>query len=614
MNKQNRKKFNIYLSIFAVVAIVATMFFSGLVVNAAEDDVSLIDQYNISSETLSPSEIDNSNVAFTDDQAKIDRYNNIYSNGFLYDNTYDLPYNYYSVCASGTYYTDFYFIPEGSFIISNKVNNAYKNYIYMPIENLDSSLIDENNNYFFNHVYYEGSDPVGKYSVTGTSISINNKYVVDDVDYIRVDLDTLGSSNYSILSASVPIYNYQDIDNFTSLNGLKNYNYTSSGGSGAGLSKADIEANSLLKNGSKIYLTNNSFNVGDLIIYPVLTETQKNNSNNFKLRLTGTCTYSFSYNSDASNIITSNGSSVNSLYGPFSPDRENSVRGVLSSEAGDYIDFSFSELLSGKKSITLDQLNSHYAVSGRDNGIQPLASGLDGTFGGYGFWSGIGRNFNGSSIMGFNFNLFDAYDLTRYDVVPLHAHYIIEAWVVGNGVQASNPTSVIDVDLVTGELKPIVENYASDEQIMSALGSDILPAGYANANQPVSPQNMQGAITNSANASSGGAGGNSNSNSNIESGAIVINNNPTFNNKNDLSSDGNSGLIPFILGLIAGNKKASTSTVENISNTDGWLSIMNTTFSFVPAGVWTLLIGAFTAAVGIMIVSFILGIIIKFIT
>ena len=601
MQKENKRKFNIFVSILTCF-IITLACLSPSFISCADGNPRLVDLYDISN---SPIENKDTDFPFlksdsSDYTVITDFYNSTYNdNGFTVPSSAlvsvdDFP-HYVLICESREDWK-FILLPEDTFLVGNSSGYA----IYVPVESQNSSvtlygyLFDHYNTWQEIYLGYRNSQHWGP-SANAT---------VDGDKYYKLFFRDTTSAWGPVLSSDVPCYESDSL-NITSLDGLKNVNSSVSSG---GVSKADIQANNLLKQGSKIYLTNNSFNVGNLMIYPVLTETQSDNLNAYKLRLTGTCTYGIQYNSGASNKCMVNGSSLQSLYG-FNGSSINSVRGTLASNLGDYIDISFSLLSSGKYSMTLDQLNSHFKVSGRDKGIQPLASGLDNTYGGYTYWQAMAQSVGGQSIMGFQyFNTNDGQSM--YDCVPTSAHYIIEAWVVADDVQATKPCSVIDVDLVTGEVTPIVENYASDEDIMSAMGSDTLPDGYGNYNSPVNPSAMQGAITNGATANSGGNVGNST----IESGAIVINNNPTFNNNNNLESDGNSGLIPFLLGMIASNQKSSVNTIQDISGANGWLSVISQTWSFIPTQIWNVLLTTFTAVIGICVVAFILSIVIRFIT
>ena len=99
---------------------------------------------------------------------------------------------------------------------------------------------------------------------------------------------------------------------------------------------------------------------------------------------------------------------------------------------------------------------------------------------------------------------------------------------------------------------------------------------------------------------------------NVGDGSIVNNNNPVINiNNNNTLSDGDSdGLISKILLLIANNQSATSSGIEEIADTSGFVDLMGASWLAVPTTWWTTLTAAFIASIGILVVGFILKIII----
>ena len=109
---------------------------------------------------------------------------------------------------------------------------------------------------------------------------------------------------------------------------------------------------------------------------------------------------------------------------------------------------------------------------------------------------------------------------------------------------------------------------------------------------------------------------------------VTVNNNPTFNNNVSSKSSGGfdtSGTNPenasvfnfyntfspfkFIFGKLAGDNSSDVSEVEDVTGVNPWIQLMSTTFGFLPASFWTLLVGMFGACVGIIVVAFILRVI-----
>ena len=123
--------------------------------------------------------------------------------------------------------------------------------------------------------------------------------------------------------------------------------------------------------------------------------------------------------------------------------------------------------------------------------------------------------------------------------------------------------------------------------------------------------------TNNGTGSSGGSSVNGDNN-------IIINNNPVNNvnggsgsglTETDDSSFGSGfGVISKIISYIAGSKGSSVDKIDELANTDGWLSIVTSSYSFVPIQFWNLIITCFTVCLGIVVVAFIISIVIKLVT
>lgn len=109
---------------------------------------------------------------------------------------------------------------------------------------------------------------------------------------------------------------------------------------------------------------------------------------------------------------------------------------------------------------------------------------------------------------------------------------------------------------------------------------------------------------------------------------VTVNNNPTFNNNVSSKSTGGSdtsGTNPenssvfnfyntfnpfsFIFNKLAGNQQTDVETVSDATQTNAWIQIMSTTFSFIPVSFWTYLSTFAIACLGIIVVAFVLRII-----
>lgn len=110
---------------------------------------------------------------------------------------------------------------------------------------------------------------------------------------------------------------------------------------------------------------------------------------------------------------------------------------------------------------------------------------------------------------------------------------------------------------------------------------------------------------------------------------VTVQNNPTFNNNvnssssssgsgTDLTNPENAGVVNFyntfnpftlLFGKLTGDNRVDTEKVSEVTGVNPFLEIMSQTFSFVPVGFWSTLLGFFVACVSIFIVAFIIRII-----
>lgn len=110
--------------------------------------------------------------------------------------------------------------------------------------------------------------------------------------------------------------------------------------------------------------------------------------------------------------------------------------------------------------------------------------------------------------------------------------------------------------------------------------------------------------------------GNNNGVGNVGDGSIVNNNNPVINiNNNNQFEDGDSdGLLTKILLLLANNQTASSEGLAEVADTSGYVQVLGATFTAVPTNWWTVLTAAFIASIGIIVISFVLKVILNFVT
>lgn len=125
----------------------------------------------------------------------------------------------------------------------------------------------------------------------------------------------------------------------------------------------------------------------------------------------------------------------------------------------------------------------------------------------------------------------------------------------------------------------------------------------------------------------GGGSTSNNTTTTNGNGSIVINNNPTFNNNPSASASGggsSGGTTPnesafnfytifnpvsFFTNLLVDKNKATASNLQEATGINAWFQIVNTTYTFIPQQVWTILLACLGAFISITLIAFIIRII-----
>lgn len=92
-------------------------------------------------------------------------------------------------------------------------------------------------------------------------------------------------------------------------------------------------------------------------------------------------------------------------------------------------------------------------------------------------------------------------------------------------------------------------------------------------------------------------------------GSITINN--TNNNSATSGSLFDDGIISTLLKLLSNNVVSSSETVSELADVDGFSSVAQSSFSYIPTSIWSLLLVMFTASLGILIIGFIIRIVVN---
>ena len=429
--------------------------------------------------------------------------------------------------------------------------------------------------------YQDTSDPVQPYE---DDFGIYEELFIDNINYIITDCNSGNGYSNPITNESYGSEDTQEILNHMTLDDAT----------------------------TKMYLVNSSFNSGTLYIYAGTDEYQMEHKSDYSLRIVGSSTYNLSHNTNYYQQVKYNKKSLNNYF-PVPNNSSLEYQFTLNSNDGSYYDIPLSYLSNNEYSISLKELNSNFSTNRVDNKLVVLASALDSTFLGESVWTSLVKS---CGNVDFNFWKFDASKVSSntYDFIPLGASYHFDMYLYNNQTDTlSSVQSIGDCDLVSGTYNFENVGTTTDEQRMSANGTDYVPSDYMSTN---TNDSYGGSLSNNSGNSSASSspsvspsisGGDNSVNVNIE-------NNPTFNNDSGSSGLLSGTLLATIISLISNNKTTTVSAITDISGADGYLDYMGSVFGFVPNTVWSTISLAFIACVGIAIIGFIISIVIRFIT
>lgn len=482
--------------------------------------------------------------------------------------------------------------------------------------------------YYYNYLCWINT---GLTSLDGSSSQFisksNSNVTIDDEVYYKADSFTTCFLCYT----DIPVYYKNTITPISSMSDLgQNVNPNASGVSNL---DDEIENHLLLGDNTKFYIANSSFNNGSLYLYPILDTTQlgQNESlDDYFFRITGTVQTTCTYNSGIKDYYASNSNGTKLVnHFPMSSGGGNSYNFTLQTSSGSYYDFPVTDASSGQWSMSLSDFNNMF-YSSTDYTYYDMAYGLDSLYSGTNFWIDTSNAVSGQSIMGVQW--FKRSSDVTVDVEPDHVIYNVNLSVYKKNrntdeVSEGSIVSVISGDICDGGLSGENLNTSSTDSIKNALGTDYVPSGYDYGTSNTNYKDTYNNVGGSGGSSSSNIGetsvgsSNSNSNANIGDGAIVINNNPTFNNNpsasatgGNSSSDSSSGFGGFLstlITLLAMGKTSSVNTISDITDASGYLDLANTMLGSVPIGFWTVLLTTFTACLGIMTIAFIIKLLMK---
>lgn len=505
------------------------------------------------------------------------------------------------------------FPSEGSFIVKDSSDTtyiAYRNYSSLP-----------------DHPQYVGYKACSYF--TNSNGSTTSTQLFGNVRNVSID----GDNSYGFLPITKYVVNCNLDMRVSDVSLTQGTNFSSSDFSAVSnpnskFNKDNIINHLTLGNNSKFYISNQSFDRGTFYMYPVFDKTQLEDNESldaYYVRITGSASYGCTKYSGTRWKIRYNGSSIFNYY-PMHVNQLNFFDFSYGVQGNSYLDIPVSNFNNGTYSISLHDINASMRNSQTDNSLEILAGALDETYSGKDYWDATLNAVQSTSITGFKFNLADI-STNDFDCVPQSASYHFDVYVVKksattNEEDIGDVQCSLDCDFVTGTMNSNNINTTSPEDVMNALGSDNIPSSYVP--QENSNTAYGGSLSNTGNSSSANSGDNlgGSGSANIGEGAIVINNNPTFNNgggtgvsQTDESTIGNSSwAMTKMIQLIAQNKTSSVDEMESITGVNAWLNIIKTTWSFVPEKVWDVLIITFTTSMSIIIVALIIRLVYNFVT
>lgn len=621
MKKENKRKFNIFVSILTCFVITLACLSPSFIAFASEPITTIsvtyykfTDNYNINGEFITDIGSDES-LAFITSFSDFVSSNGFYvPSGSIYDTSvFD---NYVIMGqSSGTFNPDttrykFFQAPSDSFICRYELDNTIYFQLAIPSGYITSNSYIYSSFQFKNNADFstvEGSVTsrsgiVSTVPFVGGILSKN----IDGIDYncISLSFDSYGTPGQPYMTAvnsSLPLYD-GEFSEITSLEDLENKNNTMSSG---GYSEANILDNLYLGSNNNIYMSGSKVNSSILHILLDFNRNQMEQKNIDTDKLTydihmdwivqGTCTAD-SKSRQMLNYYFGDGTAnwwdnLNGKTYNFNTAFQGSWSGLTCSNVNEISSTIYNDGIytNGKTATTMANYLSGAVNTG--NTVSDVKSFFD--------------SFSDLNIAGYSIN-----SMTNSNHTSLTTcYYDVTVDVFYDGEKINDSPITGRCDWLNGSQEMLSNVSSADVSQALANNNNGLPVTDPNYKDPNGYKGTIQIVDNST-GGSGGSGGN------IESGAIVINNNPTFNNNTSSSSSsfGSGGIIGFILGAIIGNNKSSSDTITSMTGANGWLEVISSTWGWIPTQIWSVLITTFTAVIGIIVVAFIISIVIRFIT
>ena len=457
-------------------------------------------------------------------------------------------------------------VPNGSFFVGYYDYNNNPNYasyrLYVPKDYIDDNSISKFPMWWSPSMV--GTDKYSQFESPNNNtvnVSDSSQLVTIDGDDYYYFSNLNGSYNNFILQTSLPVY-VRDNYNFDEISDLgSNVNPNYSGGSSSSetafnnlvMDSADwtFKHNDYYAPYSDVINTGDPYPIGNINFSFLPNDYQLENSSEFNVVL------SFSFNYDV-NYISNN----------------------------DNPPFVVSTTLTNPNKQKNMYSNFSYNDDGATNIIIPLDTFIsNGNQASYTFKDIFDKLNNGSISLNGLIRISKEVDSISYNKFNLNCFAYIESGndKSGNYTEWYNP---INRKGYTIDKSGTVNNnpYVQSDEIES---NDFNVPGTAGTDGDNS--NNIGGGSASASASTG---------------SITINNNNS-NISNEISS---SGFLSSLLKILANNQESSSESISSIAGTNGWINVINSTYSAFPTSFLNVLLISFSAVIGIAVIAFIIRI------
>lgn len=455
---------------------------------------------------------------------------------------------------------------------------------------------------------YSGGDSFGGGGRINTSTTKNIDGALYDIyDYGLVN-------NYFVVSTDVPIYvgNNDLVSSFDEISDLGNN--VNNGGSSR---SEELKKHLTLYDNSALYISASSFNNGTLYIYPIMDDYQKNNSEDFSLVLSGSASYVCYKNTEGDVNLKYEGQSVNKMYGIGL----NSTS--ISSSCN--IEIPFSDIVGSYYAISMNDLNKEFPTSS-DYSLMPLAFCLSTNYSSY--IATFSRFVSSFTVSGFKLDTTNLVN-NSYDCIPTDCLYHFDVYVKNSDGDISGSLLNFDADFINGTYSNNFSNLSNLEDIENDIqgDSDYLPSDYFYNNDLPSYNtdvSYGGSSSNSSanndlynnnniNFPSGDSGGGAIGGTSTSYGdnAVTVNTGGVNQNVSITSENSATKYFPTLVNKLLPDKNGDgglSENVEGLVNSNGWLSAMKETYSFVPSYVFDALGTFFVACITILACGFLLRI------